>query len=1675
MSKIKGYSGIALIFVALALLFVWTDGLTTGLVVRTVPDYEAFKPYMTDQAFEILSTSTMFEKKQYIILVHDYDNDIQKVRELLSEYDIQELEFISGIAVNARRDQLIKLLENINVEIVYENTPVELLRQNAQNVIGINTLKQFGFTLDGNGIKIGIIDSGVNHNHHEFSCENGIGNGTCPIKKSVSTTPHASLYIGTHGTNVAGIIHATAPKSHLYSYKAFDGESGSSLAVLAAIDEAINDNVDIISLSIGARRGSDGQAPCQNTLFERAIKKAVDNNITVISATGNNPEHKVYIPACFPETIAIGAITNNKNPAEYSTHGPEVDFVMPGTFTNLTIGSEEGTSYATPLATAVFALTKEFYKKRYEYDLLPNQLREIGKKYARDLHDIGKDEKTGYGLLKITEIILGLSNKAIILPEKSSIDLNEIKLQENITIHSNKLDSIEISWTNLTLENEEKEVQMIIKQNEERISKNDNITLDNELHSRGTITVEIDENQSLPSGIYSGEIILKNDAAQTSIPVTYTHTGPGIDLSEIKVGLFSFTKHTSSMMLGFMHSFIDIIEEYTQDEEELEYFKEELKTIMSTMNYDDLLAFIEGDNYEINNNFNTYDAIITYVKIPKTNTITNMSVKFSTLDREIELFEFDKINESELQELNITQEEIENYDIYYLYPYEMYESQIIYEPLELYKIADNATDFIAQIRVENNETWYTVKTVEGKIKDNLSINLGKGIFFLGEENKLNITVQDNQGIPLNKIWNIIENMPFKYPPEQLTAIINNNILTLQKDTDDLFGARFFTPTTSQFSEGIQELTIMYSIGQSTGTENFQVMLTNPVNMQVTHPNNPVAINSPATYTLQFSKHGSQSVNINGNLKLNDACKDYLEISETTFNKTSINVNNPQDIQFTITQTKPNIYQYDCRIYTEYTVTNLYPEHSSLNSYNNTEEPIHFELQGIQISPKVTLNTSTPTVQMGGNGQITLVIEADEKADFAGFYQINVTHSTTQRTEGYNFKQITAGEKETIHKTIPVQGQGTHTVTARVWNDLGVDIKKQTKFSVVDNLLEYTISTDKSRPHIDEIVRISMNIKNNNNKSETVQVTMDNSQGITIIEGFPELNLNPGEQKTTSARVRISDTNNVRVGGNIATAPPTQFSKPWEYTFTTQDGRFIWINVTSTYRTYSADFDDILTFIVDNNCEETNTACTRTCRDEKRTCDIECRDLFDVHRNEYNVCREDCNRYDDSRDRLSCRDNCRSDYEFAQRDNEDCRERCTQDLEDCDKVCEDDLQICTDEAIPARIKIDPFYDREFDRVDFIAEGRFDNEFSLREGETRKLDFLDDGYYETELLLHRLKEDPAVEDERRDCQDVRTTERNVCNDIHNDCISGCDDALCRDICREERSICQEDAEFNYEFCIDDIIVLFSSYELRIRSIDPEPIIIRNITIGNETNVTIPGNETNQTTNETNQTQPIPPDPTPEPTCTFDTLSECKDEFECRNARGYWYDNACHTNQRPTEQEDPIDQGGQPGDQTPHEPSIEQPTPPSRSSSSRGGTFMFIIIIILLGGAGAGAFMYIRAKKQSDTSYQQETQQESRKNTPEVREKLKDYFVKQIVKGNSMNHIVSSLKNLGWDAEIIEEVTNELVNDPVRREATQIMQFAKAYNTYDPNTLRQRFTQANPQALNHAIEELRNMRGQ
>jgi len=188
---------------------------------------------------------------------------------------------------------------------------ISILVNNSGPFIGTSISYQSGY--DGSGIVVSIIDTGIDLNHPDLEGQI-IGGYDFVDNDEIPEDTNG------HGTQVAGIIASNgnlkgiAPNSKILMYKVSeDGESVPSHLIIKAIEKSIEDNADIINISLGINQ--------TNTKIDQVVNKAVKNNIFVVTAAGNfGPElSTIGSPGINPNAITVGATFNNVTSSIVST------------------------------------------------------------------------------------------------------------------------------------------------------------------------------------------------------------------------------------------------------------------------------------------------------------------------------------------------------------------------------------------------------------------------------------------------------------------------------------------------------------------------------------------------------------------------------------------------------------------------------------------------------------------------------------------------------------------------------------------------------------------------------------------------------------------------------------------------------------------------------------------------------------------------------------------------------------------------------------------------------------------------------------------------------------------------------------------------------------------------------------------------------------------------------------------------------------------------------------------------------------------------------------------------------------------------------------------------------------------------------------------------------------
>ena len=263
---------------------------------------------------------------------------------------------------------------------------------------------------EGEGIKIAILDSGIDDRHPDLA-------GAVVDGKDFTNSSFGVYDRLGHGTHVAGIVAArsnhigvigVAPKSELFIAKVINEDGkGNSEIVAEAVEWAVEKRVDVISLSLGSQNPNDR--------LHEAICVAVSKNIIIIAAAGNCGSYywsTINYPACYKEVISVGSINRERQRSAYSAGGEELDIMAPGeeVYSCYPMGMYaklSGTSMATPFVSGVVALCLAKHHQHKGETPCTNyvQMREHLRDHAIDLGKIGPDPLHGYGLIDPRSLI----------------------------------------------------------------------------------------------------------------------------------------------------------------------------------------------------------------------------------------------------------------------------------------------------------------------------------------------------------------------------------------------------------------------------------------------------------------------------------------------------------------------------------------------------------------------------------------------------------------------------------------------------------------------------------------------------------------------------------------------------------------------------------------------------------------------------------------------------------------------------------------------------------------------------------------------------------------------------------------------------------------------------------------------------------------------------------------------------------------------------------------------------------------------------------------------------------------------------------------------------------------------------------------------------------------------
>lgn len=289
----------------------------------------------------------------------------------------------------ARNPKVRSVVADQAVQAIEETLPTGVQRIDGHDALGAGKT--------GSGIRIAILDTGIDLDHEDLVVNQSLGKN-CIDPSKPPDDGHG------HGTHVAGIAAAVAGNNkgvigvgagaEVVPVKVLDdGGSGTWSSVICGVDHitglvtdgSSTNDVHAANMSLG---GSGQATGCTDGGLHQAICESVAAGVTYSVAAGNDKKDASgTVPAAYPEVITVSALADfdgepgglagcflyiglgwqcDDDFAKFSNHGSIVDVIAPGmeiysTDKNNTYSWKSGTSMAAPHVAGVVALVKAQY------------------------------------------------------------------------------------------------------------------------------------------------------------------------------------------------------------------------------------------------------------------------------------------------------------------------------------------------------------------------------------------------------------------------------------------------------------------------------------------------------------------------------------------------------------------------------------------------------------------------------------------------------------------------------------------------------------------------------------------------------------------------------------------------------------------------------------------------------------------------------------------------------------------------------------------------------------------------------------------------------------------------------------------------------------------------------------------------------------------------------------------------------------------------------------------------------------------------------------------------------------------------------------------------------------------------------------------------------------------
>lgn len=232
----------------------------------------------------------------------------------------------------------------VNIQQIVPNDPLFY----SQSYLSSTGIPSAWGTTTGSNIPIAVIDTGIDLSHEDLMGKlwvnsdeipnNGIDddhngytddyNGYNFLNNNANLTD-----VHGHGTGIASIIAAQTNngkgmaginwQAPIMVLKALNSAGGGDFGTVAKATRYAADNgAKVINMSFGAIDNYSELAD--------AVSYALDRQVTIVAAVGNNHGQGIFYPAAYSNVIAVSSVNDNNYISTFSNYGVGVDLAAPG-------------------------------------------------------------------------------------------------------------------------------------------------------------------------------------------------------------------------------------------------------------------------------------------------------------------------------------------------------------------------------------------------------------------------------------------------------------------------------------------------------------------------------------------------------------------------------------------------------------------------------------------------------------------------------------------------------------------------------------------------------------------------------------------------------------------------------------------------------------------------------------------------------------------------------------------------------------------------------------------------------------------------------------------------------------------------------------------------------------------------------------------------------------------------------------------------------------------------------------------------------------------------------------------------------------------------------------------------------------------------------------------------